>query len=305
MTADDPADDPARQPGFLPVSIILGGVQKGASGTLHALLVRHRHVARHGVKERHFFDDDTLDWSHPDYSGYGTVPREDQQGLARRAIDSTPSYFFWPSAMERIAAYDAHLAATGGPEVQLVLCFRDPIERAFSQWTMLTDKLQGKRQYPGFGELIRMRTPGVEEVPEGWSKRDARQYSVVARGLYGAQLRRALDTFPRARMLLMRFDDVVGDPGAALDMMTDFLGLHRFGRDVDTRPRNSHERRLDAAPPTGADLRLLADTYADDLRTFTGLSGLDTSTWSTSRLLAGDLDPDDLAARLARRAGLG
>ena len=39
---------------FLPVSIILGGVQKGASGTLHALLVRHRHVARHGVKERHF-----------------------------------------------------------------------------------------------------------------------------------------------------------------------------------------------------------------------------------------------------------
>ncbi len=294
----------AADPTFLPVSIILGGVQKGASGTLHALLVRHRHVARHGVKERHFFDDDSLDWSAPDYSAYGTVPREDQAGLARRAIDSTPSYFFWPGAMERIAAYDAHLAATGGPEVQLVLCFRDPIERAFSQWTMLTDKLDAKREYPGFGELIRMRTPGVHEVPEGWSKRDARQYSVVSRGLYGAQLRRALEHLPRERMLLMRFDDVVADPAAALDAMTDFLGLHRFGREIDPRPRNSHERRLDAAPPTGEDLRLLADTYADDLHVFTRLSGLDTSGWATSRILADELDPAELADRLARKAGL-
>ncbi|GAB2632561.1 hypothetical protein GCM10027270_21070 [Nocardioides ginkgobilobae] len=294
----------AADPTFLPVSIILGGVQKGASGTLHALLVRHRHVARHGVKERHFFDDDSLDWSAPDYSAYGTVPREDQAGLARRAIDSTPSYFFWPGAMERIAAYDAHLAATGGPEVQLVLCFRDPIERAFSQWTMLTDKLDAKREYPGFGELIRMRTPGVHEVPEGWSKRDARQYSVVSRGLYGAQLRRAMEHLPRERMLLMRFDDVVADPAAALDSMTDFLGLHRFGREIDPRPRNSHERRLDAAPPTGEDLRLLADTYADDLHVFTRLSGLDTSGWATSRILADQLDPAELADLLARKAGL-
>lgn len=294
----------AADPTFLPVSIILGGVQKGASGTLHALLVRHRHVARHGVKERHFFDDDSLDWSAPDYSAYGTVPREDQAGLARRAIDSTPSYFFWPGAMERIAAYDAHLAATGGPEVQLVLCFRDPIERAFSQWTMLTDKLDAKREYPGFGELIRMRTPGVHVVPKGWSKRDARQYSVVSRGLYGAQLRRALEHLPRERMLLMRFDDVVADPAAALDSMTDFLGLHRFGREIDPRPRNSHERRLDAAPPTGEDLRLLADTYADDLHVFTRLSGLDTSGWATSRILADELDPAELADRLARKAGL-
>lgn len=298
------ADASPREAGFLPVTIILGGVQKGASGTLHALLVRHRHVARHGVKERHFFDDDSRDWSSPDYAEYGTVPREDQQRLARRAIDSTPSYFFWPGAMERIAAYDAHLAASGGPQVQLVLCFRDPIERAFSQWTMLTDKLDASRGYPGFGELIRMRTPGVDAVPEGWSKRDARQYSVVARGLYGAQLRRALDTFPRERMLLMRFDDVVGDPEAAMDTMTDFLGLHRFGRAVDTRPRNSHQRRLDAAPPTGADLRLLADTYADDLLTFTRLSGIDTAPWATSRILSGDLDPDELAERLSRKAGL-
>lgn len=295
MTAD---------PSFLPVSIILGGVQKGASGTLHALLVRHRHVARHGTKERHFFDDDSRDWSQPDYATYGTVPRPDQAGLARRAIDSTPSYFFWPGAMERIAAYDAHLAATGGPEVQVVLCFRDPIERAFSQWTMLTDKLDASREYPGFGELIRMRTPGVHEVPPGWTKRDARQYSVVSRGLYGAQLKRALDLLPRERMLLLRFDDVVADPAAALDTMTDFLGLHRFGRAIDERPRNSHERRLDAAPPTGADLRLLADTYADDLATFTRLSGIDTSTWSTTRIVEGDLDPEELADRLARKAGL-
>ena len=217
---------------FLPVSVVVAGVQKGATSTLHGLLVRHRAIARHGLKERHFFDDDKRDWSSPDYSEYGTVPG----GPATRAIDSTPSYFFWPGAMERIAAYDRHLAAEGGPSVRLLLSFRDPIERAFSQWTMVTDKAAGVREYPSFGELIRMRTPGLDEVPAGWSKRDARQFSVVARGLYGSHLH--------------------------------------------------------------------ADTYADDLMTFTRLSGLDTSGWSTQRILDGDLDPEELAERLARKAGM-
>jgi hypothetical protein len=185
----------------------------------------------------------------------------------------------------------------------VVLCFRDPIERAFSQWTMLTDKLEGVRDYPGFGELIRMDTPSVEAV-EGWSKRDARQYSTVARGLYGAQLRRTLDLLPRERLLLLRFDDVVVDPVAALARMTDFLGLHPFNREVDTRARNSHVRELVAAPPTGEDVRLLAETYAEDLADFAALSGIDTSPWSTSRILRGELDPGDLATRLARKAGL-
>lgn len=294
----------SASPTFLPVSIVLGGVQKGASGFLHAMLVRHRLVARHGTKERHFFDDDSRDWSQPDYSGYGTVPRDGQEVPGRRAIDSTPSYLFWPGAMARIAAYDAHLRGRGGPAVQVVLCFRDPIERAFSQWTMLTDKLEGVRDYPGFGELVRMDTPGVEAVPEGWRKRDARQYSMVARGLYGAQLRRALDELPRERFLLLRFDEVVREPVGALHAMTDFLGLHRFQREVDTTPRNSHQRDLTAAPPTAEDLRLLADTYAADLADFTALSGLDTSGWATSRILSGSLDPGELADRLARKAGL-
>ncbi len=285
---------------FLPVSVVVAGVQKGATSTLHGLLVRHRAIARHGLKERHFFDDDKRDWSSPDYSEYGTVPG----GPATRAIDSTPSYFFWPGAMERIAAYDRHLAAEGGPSVRLLLSFRDPIERAFSQWTMVTDKAAGVREYPSFGELIRMRTPGLDEVPAGWSKRDARQFSVVARGLYGSQLRRTLDLLPRERVLLLRFEDVVGDPVSTLATITDFLELPRFAREVDQRARNAPQRRIDAPIPTGADLRLLADTYADDLMTFTRLSGLDTSGWSTQRILDGDLDPEELAERLARKAGM-
>ena len=45
--------------------------------------------------------------------------------------------------------------------------------------------------------------------------------------------------------------------------------------------------------------------YADDLAVFDQLSGLDTSDWPTTRILAGTLDPAELAAKLATKVAPG
>ena len=43
----------------------------------------------------------------------------------------------------------------------------------------------------------------------------------------------------------------------------------------------------------------MAELYQDDLARFAELSGIDVSTWSTTRVANGTLDPAEVAAKLA------
>ena len=63
-------------------------------------------------------------------------------------------------------------------------------------------------------------------------------------------------------------------------------------------------QRLGAAPPSAEDVSALAALYAADLAAFAETSGLDVAAWPTARVLAGSIDPGDLAVALADRAKL-
>jgi hypothetical protein len=72
----------------------------------------------------------------------------------------TPSYMFWPHAMERMRAYRA--------DVRLIASLRDPIERTFSHWAMYFGKLAS---FPSFSELAQgpSREALLDRIPEGWN----------------------------------------------------------------------------------------------------------------------------------------
>ena len=107
------------------VNFLIAGVQKAGTSSLYQLLKRHPAVGLSSVKEVHFFDDESLDWSKPPYERFHSYfPKR------RRAIawgEATPIYSYWPNALERIKAYR--------PDMKLVLLFRDPISRAYSAWS--------------------------------------------------------------------------------------------------------------------------------------------------------------------------
>src|SRR3954451_24922202 len=108
----------------VPIGFAIVGVQKAATSTLYRMLVRHPRVVAGPEKELRFFLEDR-DWSDPDYSSY-CRPR--RPATADLAGDATPAYLFWPRALERMRAYRA--------DMRLLATFRDPVERAFSQWAM-------------------------------------------------------------------------------------------------------------------------------------------------------------------------
>ncbi|MGH3357227.1 MAG: hypothetical protein ACRDO7_00385 [Nocardioidaceae bacterium] len=288
-------DEPRSEARSLPITFSIVGVQKGATSTLYGMLGSHRRIARGPAKERHFFDDESRTWDPPDYSDYHTPTTKPR---IRIAGDATPIYLFWPNALERMHAYN--------PEMLLIASFRDPIERAFSQWSMERGR---KVPLPDFGAAIEdERFNAVPEaMPSGQGVRRGglRTRTLVGRGLYGQQLRRGFELFgDRAQWLLLDFREFLGEPKATLDRVTDFLGIERYRSYPELQKRNASPDNHTGVPPTGDDIARLAEFYADDLAEFTELSSLDTSSWATRRILAGDLDPAELAEKLSRRAGL-
>ncbi len=274
------------------------GAQKAGTSTLSSTLARHRHIAKSPRKEVKFFIRDEVDWSAPPYDDY-VAPRPTPD--VRLVGDATPAYLFWPHALERMAAYDAAL----GVDLRLVAIFRDPVERAFSHWAMLRARDASRPDWPDVlrrfaGDGAGLTLPA--ERPDGLSTREFRgEGSVLARGLYGAQLERGLALFPRERWLLLEFRSMLGDFGPTLDRVTDFLGVGRFRGTPELRHAMAGDDLVPGTAPTAADVSLLAEAYADDLALFTRLSGLDVSAWPTARVLAGELDPTEVAAKLARR----
>ncbi len=181
----------------VPISFAIVGVQKSATSTLYRLLAKHPDIVRGPQPEMRFFIE-SRDWSAPDY---GTYRRPVIKG-GRMAGDATPAYLFWPGAMQRLRDYD--------PGMPLIAIFRDPIERAFSQWAME----RGRRPaYPDLPEAIEQYLDDPLP-PEGLAPPTPEQLrrSLFARSLYGEQLERSLPLFPAEQWLLLEFRALLTDP---------------------------------------------------------------------------------------------
>lgn len=281
-TPEEPTPEaPARRLGFL-----LAGVQKGGTTSLYKMLAKHPQIARSSRKELHYFDDDRRDWLSPTYRGYHRHITWTES--ATIAGEATPSYIFWPGAMDRIKAYN--------PDMRLVLSFRDPVERAFSQWCMNKDR---KPHTPEFADAIRNVRP--TSWPRTAEEAGHPSLAFVGRGYYGEQLAHVLELFPAEQVLLLDYHRMFKDLQSSLDRITDLLGIDRFAELPAELRQRPQPDALQAAPPTGQDVAMLAELFVDDLAAFAELSGIDVSDWSTTKIARGSLAPGDLAAKLAAK----
>ena len=227
-TAPD-AEAPAPY-GTLPITYAIAGTQKSATTTLSQLLDRHRRICRGPRKELEVFDREDLDWSsitqetlrYPRRS-----PGQEQLG------DATPTYLWWPGALERMHRYN--------PDMRIIATFRDPLERLFSQWVMVINRwpLNGP-DWPTF--ITRFRPTGLyPAVPDGVSRATLRTSSGVVRGYYGAQVQRAIEVFGREQTYFVEFGDLLTDHRPILEDLTGFLGIHPYRRSEEhTSELQSH-----------------------------------------------------------------
>jgi hypothetical protein len=273
----------------VPIRFAIVGVQKAATSTLYQMLVEHPRVVGSPGKELRFFLQDR-DWDEPDYSAYRRPRLSDGADLAG---DATPAYLFWPGALERMRAYR--------DDMRLMATFRDPIERAFSQWSMERAR---RDDYPNLPEAIERY--GADPLPERPPRKRSRmlQRALFARGRYGAQVERALSVFPQDQWLFLEFREVVADHERTLDLATDHLRLERFHDYPELIRRQATPTRNVGPAPSVAAFEKLIQVYADDLALFERLTDVDTSGWPTRQVLSGDLAVEDFHAKACGKLGL-
>ena len=192
------------------VQFLIAGTQKGGTTALADYLRQHSALFIPSVKELHFFDNETLNWQQPKklYSSYHAQFSEAPPGSL--CGDATPIYSYWWPAMARIWAYN--------PAMRLILCLRNPVERAYSHWTMETGR---QWDSASFAEAIATETERCRSA----LPHQHRVFSYVSRGFYSEQLRRLWSFFPREQTLILRQDELLEDPGKTLSRVHCFLGV--------------------------------------------------------------------------------
>lgn len=236
------------------VSFLIGGVQKGGTTALFDYLKEHPELNLSPEKEVHFFDDETQDWSRPDYTAY----HQRFDGRSGLRGEATPIYIYWPASIARIAAYN--------PAIKLIFLFRDPIERAWSHWRM--ERSRGVEPL-SFSEAIRH---GRDRVDDPTAPGSHRVHSYVERGFYGAQLERIFRFFPREQVLLGSAHQLRKDPALFLRNVCEFLAISPF---VQVKALESHVG-IDSEHFGGInpeDISLLSEIYHDDRPLFERLGG--------------------------------
>jgi hypothetical protein len=109
------------------------------------------------------------------------------------------SYLSSPQAAARIAELN--------PAMRLLVCLREPVDRAFSDYLDLRKN----------GQFDGPFAAALEQFPR-----------LLDRGRYATHLQRYLDLFPRQQLHVSLFDDLRTDPQAYADDVFEFLGIRRL-----------------------------------------------------------------------------
>lgn len=153
------------------------------------------------------------------------------------------------------------------PAVRLVFILRDPVERAYSNY--LWSRMNGLEK-ESFESALALE--GRREQALDASLKYARPFSYFSRGLYADLLAPFFESFPRERILVLRFEDIEARPQPLAETLARFLGVEPRPRDAADMGVVNASEKVDSAMPDEA-RRLLTRAYAEPNRRLARLLG--------------------------------
>lgn len=209
----------------LPVGLpdfLIIGAPKAGSTALHDALAVHPQLQASDPKEPKFFlcDGAPPDPAHQRGPGDAHSAQEWiwQRDRYERLFDgapegvltfeSTPFYLWDLEAQRRIVGVV--------PDAKLIAVVRDPLDRAFSNWTHLwVDGLEP------VGDFLAACALEPERIAAGY----APFWRFLELGKYGAQLEHLFSLVPREQVRVVRYRRLVDQPEVELRKICDFLGV--------------------------------------------------------------------------------
>ena len=244
-----------RNGGSLPDFVVIGAM-RGGTTQFYDLLTRHPFVKPAAAKELHFFDDPDryergLDW----YRGCFPQPAQ-RDGRATITGEATPRYLLDLLAPERMARTV--------PDAKLFVLLRNPVDRAYSQYTRWARR--GK-DVPSFEEAVEEELAWLSAEEAGRSAREVhpgagrgrRRFYLLARGIYVDQLARWREHFAQEQMLVIKSEDFYARQAEILKDAEDFLGLPH--REIEIPARKTSRQPIHEYEPMDPALRQRLDSY--------------------------------------------
>ena len=198
------------------------GAPKAGSTALHDAFARHPQLHASSVKEPKFYLTGGARPELAHHRGPGDAHsslewiwrRQAYERLFHHApagslrFESTPFYLWSRGAHVRIAAEL--------PDVKLIAVIRDPVDRAFSNWTHLW--ADGLEPEPDF---LRACLDEPRRIADGW----APFWRYLELGRYGEQLEHLYRHVDPARVRVIRYRQLVDRPRETLDDLCRFVGV--------------------------------------------------------------------------------
>lgn len=190
-------------------NLIIAGAPRCGTTSLHAMLSQHSEVFMIPKKELWFFYTESV-WEKGEqwYKEQFSV-----QNGEKYVGEATPLYFCDPVSVRRMAETV--------PRANLLLCLRDPVERAFSHYWFNVRK---SKETLGFRQAIESDVAGGRP----W-KLEKGALNYVSIGRYEVHLRNILEYFPSEQVHVLVFEELLQDFGRTIGDLLSSLGL-------DTRP---------------------------------------------------------------------
>lgn len=263
---------PPQAPKFMII-----GAQKAGTTALYTYLSRHPEVAATETKELHFFNcpcrySRGLEYYH------SLFPRvESHPSLL--TFDASPGYLHHGTAYRNIYRYN--------PQLKIIALLRNPIDRAFSAWSMYGKRYERNRNWY-FDDWVRFCNGENEEAH--FSRRRIQHFSsfeyvvqeeieylsanrktvleapIVTHGLYHEQLSRYYSLFPATSICIIESDHFRNHTHDVLRQIELFLGLspHEWEKE-NLSPVFTGEYRTDCPQQAKAILREYYRTSNDKL----------------------------------------
>lgn len=222
-------------------NFLVGGPPKCASTSLNFYLKQHPEIFMSPVKQTKFFSLDYeqgVDFYLQNY--FAGVTNEKMAG------EATPTYFLLPFVVERIKKFN--------PDMKIIFCLRNPVERAFSGWTMRvnngTEDLPFRKALEANIEQRKTLTFIGEAGAQQWyadQKRNNRHDDAGCRtyiegSMYAYNLKNYYAQFDKSQIMVTFLDSIKKDLHGTLKDIFTFLGLDPEYKIENTEQKNTYKK---------------------------------------------------------------
>ena len=205
----------------LPDFIIIGAMKSGTT-SLYYNICQHQNVFEAAYDEIGFFDDNYelgLNWYR---SMFPTIFQKYISKLKHQKFltgEDTPFYFWKEDAVNRINKIL--------PNVKLIIILRNPIDRAYSNYT---DRINQGKELNSFEEVIEREINLIKKNGEKNSKSNQiidiiKEPAYLAKGIYVNQLELWIKKFPLNQFHILSTEEMANNPNKTLQKVFEFLEI--------------------------------------------------------------------------------